>query len=141
MNITQHKSKLYAKDHNTYVFKWKVNVKSIENPPIESMMEHIEDDNSFFWQYFVAGAQIHLTDKINGELALVNGTPATLHSIEITYEQQKEIEKKQEDLPYGSEIIIDEPLYVNVKIDKSLDGKKKFKKETTTAQHIEGIQH
>jgi hypothetical protein len=124
INITQHKSALFAKDHKTHVFKWKVDIKSIENPPITSLMEQVEEENAFFWQYFVPGAPINMTDRLNTDLALVNGTPATLHSIETTTEQHEQIQQQIQSLPYGSEIIIQQPLYVNIKLDQSLDGKK-----------------
>jgi 23S rRNA maturation mini-RNase III len=76
MNITQYKSKLWAKDNKTYVYKWKTRIRTMENPPLTSMVEKIEEENAFFWQYFVQNAPVNLTTTINGDLALANGTPA-----------------------------------------------------------------
>ena len=34
LNITRQKCSLWAKQHNTYVFKWKTNITKIINPPL-----------------------------------------------------------------------------------------------------------
>ena len=85
------KAKLWAEEHQTYVFKWRCKVGKQENRPLMSEMDKIIQYNAFFWQYFVAGAPAHLSYNINGELALVNGAPVTLHSI--TFDDDEELQR------------------------------------------------
>jgi hypothetical protein len=44
-------------------------------------MDKMMKDNAFFWQFFATGAPCNLSHNINSEMALVNGAPATLHSL------------------------------------------------------------
>jgi len=91
LNITRQKCSLWAKQHNTYVFKWKTNITKIINPASPTLMPDIEEHNAFFWQYFVERASGFLTETINGELALVNGAPITMHSLTFSSKQEHDI--------------------------------------------------
>ena len=65
-----------------------------QNRPPDEIMNSIIDENNFFWQYFVVGAPAFLSYNINGELALVNGAPVSLHSITFaTIEEQSRVDK------------------------------------------------
>ena len=112
---------------DTYVFKWRCKLKKEQNRPSSSAMNKIREDNAFLWQFWITGAPANLSHNINGDLALVNGAPITLHSL--TWDDEKEfiriqeLTKEDSALPFGSEIEIAQPLAINVAIDKSLDGK------------------
>ena len=73
------------------------------------------------------GAPLNLSANINCELALANGTPAVAHSL--TFSDWTEHSRVFDLLngpnppPPGTEIEIDVPLAVNVRIQESLDGK------------------
>ncbi|CAB9516444.1 helicase PIF1 [Seminavis robusta] len=127
LNISRHKASLWAKHHQTFVFKWKCRVRKEVNRPPSSQMASIRESNSFFWQYWVPHAPCHLSHNINCDLALVNGSPVTAHSL--TFSNQEEFSRVQDLLlgphppPYGSEITIQEPLSVNMLINPSLDSK------------------
>jgi hypothetical protein len=106
-------------------------------------MNSIIDENNFFWQYFVVGAPAFLSYNINGELALVNGAPISLHSITFeTVEEQIRVDNLisgDNALKFGSIIDVEEPLSVNVDINKSLDGKsisRRRKQQLQTLQHF-----
>jgi hypothetical protein len=127
LNIARLKARLWAEENNTYVFKWRCKLKNQQNRPSSSAMNKITEDNAFFWQFWIAGAPANLSHNINGDLALVNGAPITLHSL--TWDDEKEfiriqeLTKEDSALPFGSEIEIAQPLAINVAVDKSLDGK------------------
>jgi hypothetical protein len=85
-----------------------------------------KEENAFFWQYWVPGADAYITSNINPDIALVNGTPAKMHSL--TLADDKSFENilqhaQMSNLPFGSEIEIDPPLAVNVEIVQMLDNK------------------
>jgi hypothetical protein len=70
-------------------------------------------------QYFVQGASGFLTETINGELALVNGAPVTMHSLTFSTKQENDIVRERimcGNFNYGDEIIIDVPACVNVEV-------------------------
>jgi hypothetical protein len=126
LNITRQKCSLWAKLHKTYVFKWKTSITRIVNPVAPTLMPNIEENNAFFWQYFVEGASGFLTETLNGELALVNGAPITMHSLTFSTKQEHDIVRERimrGDFQYGDEIVIDIPACVNVEVNRSLDGK------------------
>ena len=65
VKIARFKAQLWAQEHKTYVFKWKVRIgKEVNRPSLEDM-EQIREDNAFFWQFFVKGAPYHLTQCVN----------------------------------------------------------------------------
>jgi hypothetical protein len=63
LNITRQKCSLWAKLHKTYVFKWRTSITRIVNPVAPTLMPNIEENNAFFWQYFVEGASGFLTEN------------------------------------------------------------------------------
>ena len=132
VTISRCKIKQWAIDNKTYVFKWKcLTARHINHPSAEAMQD-ILDKNAFFWQFWAPGVSSYLDNNINGDLALVNGAPVTMHSLTFDDPQKyqailDEIEELRDSqgnpLPFGSEIEIEEPLAVNVVMEKSLDGK------------------
>jgi hypothetical protein len=127
LNIARYKAQLWAKDHNTYVFKWCNRVRKEVNRPTQQYLSKILEANAFFWQFWVAGAPANLSNNINCELALVNGSPVTCHSL--TFADDAEFQRVQDLIlgadppPFGSEIVIDVPASVNVQIEPTLDQK------------------
>jgi hypothetical protein len=126
LNIIRQKCRLWAQDHKTYVFKWKCSVQKQHNTPAPHFLERAYENNAFFWQYFVYGAPCNLNTNINADIALVNGTPATLHSLtfddpQVFHDLLERLE--QGSVPFGKEIEIEAPLAVNVSIKESLDNK------------------
>ena len=111
----------------TYVFKWKVRTQKWENRPEADHLARVMEENAFFWQYWVPGAEGYLTYNVNPALALVNGAPVTTHSL--TFQSEKEfcrvlsLVQGAAKQTFGTEVIIEEPLSVNVRMNKSLDGK------------------
>jgi hypothetical protein len=74
-----------------------------------TLMTDIEEHNAIFWQYFVQGTSGFLTETINGEPALVNGTPITVDFITFSSKQEHNMIKdriKRGDFDYGDEIVI-----------------------------------
>ena len=126
-NISRLKARPWAKDNCTHVFKWKVKIGKEANRPEIQQAQSIRQQNAFFWQFFVAGAPCNLNKNINGELALVNGTPIKAHSL--TFATEEELHRVQNllqarDAPsFGTEIEIEQPLSVNFVVIPSLDGK------------------
>ena len=127
LSIARMKAQLWARENNTYVFKWHTRTGKQVNRPSLDKFSDIQEHNAFFWQFFVAGAPSYLSHNINPDLALVNGTPLRAHSI--TFSTLEELQRIQELLegpnapPYGSEIEIKEPLSVNFVVLPSLDDK------------------
>ena len=127
LNITRQKAQMWAKDHQTYVFKWRNITRHEVNRPDLHTMEKIREGNSFFWQFFVSGAPCNLSQGINGDLALVNGAPITAHSLTFSnaneFRRITELLKGPDAPPFGSEIEIELPSSVNVIVQPSLDSK------------------
>jgi hypothetical protein len=125
MNVTRMKCKLWAKKNKTYVFKWRSKTRKHINPADVEAMGHIRENNSFFWQYWVQDAPGFLSSTINGEMGLVNGSPVKMHSL--TFQSQAEHTRIEQLLngpnppPFGSEIEVDIPIYVNMELISSLD--------------------
>lgn len=142
LNITRQKCSLWAKLHKTYVFKWKTKVIKTKNPASPTLMPSIENHNAFFWQYFVEGATGFLTETINGELALVNGAPISMHSLTFSSKQEHDTIKArilQGDFNYGDEIVIDTPACVSVEVSQSLDGKPVSKRRQSQLQVLQKL--
>ena len=127
MNIIRYKAFQWAKEHNTYVFKWKCTLGQEENRPSENQMVNLIEKNAFFWQFWVAGTDAYLSYNINGDLALVNGAPLITHSLTFDNSIDIEIIKRAtvgtDKKPYGSEIEVSEPLSINMIVPESFDGK------------------
>jgi hypothetical protein len=91
-------------------------------------MVAIEQDEAFWYQYWVAGGDSFLTSNKNTGLGLANGTFAKNHSLTFASKYQTEAIKKyvaQSKLPFGSEIELSQPpLSVNFEIMPALDGKR-----------------
>ena len=81
MNICRQKAMMFAKEHSTHVFKWKVRTQKWENRPEADHLARVMEENAFFWQHWVPGAEGYLTYNVNPALALVNGAPVTTHSL------------------------------------------------------------
>ena len=98
-----------------------------QNRPRDTIMNSIIHENNFFWQYFVVNAPAFLSYNINGELALVNGAPVSLHSITFaSIEEQSRVDRLisgDDAMPFGAVIDVEEPLSINVNIHETLDGK------------------
>ena len=128
MAIVERQSILFAKQHGTYVFKWKNHLTSWKNKPSDTT--RLLQENPMLWQFFVPGSDAFLSRNINTNLGLANGTPVVCHSLVldpmgIDYERVQHMISGGERLPYGSVIVLDSPpLAVNMEIQKGLDGKK-----------------
>jgi hypothetical protein len=98
-----------------------------QNMPDQEDLQKYMDKHAFFWQFFVPGAKGYLNKTLNGNFALVNSAPITLHSLSVDdcheLERIQTLTTGENKLPFGSEIEIQEPLSINVIIDESLDGK------------------
>ncbi|MGL5936289.1 MAG: DUF1810 family protein, partial [Cetobacterium sp.] len=85
-----------------------------------------QEENSFFWQLFVPKTKCYLNNKVNNNVALVNGAPLISHSL--TFETPDAFDKimqhiEENNIPFGSEIVIDMPLAVNFIVEPTLDNK------------------
>ena len=125
LTISRHKAIQWAKDNKTHVYKWRNKLGREENRPCQLDMQNgIENENPFFWQYWVKDAVCYLSSNINGELALVNGSPMRCHSLIFTTPEEYDLATAlHATLPFGSEIEINQPIAVNMAISESLDGK------------------
>jgi hypothetical protein len=133
-NIIKHQSRLFAQHNETYVFKWRVYENWKLCKPDPQTLKKVVEEEAFFWQYFVPGADAFITFNINAELGLANGTPVKCHSL--GFKEDKMIRSIQalingdgdgdssHLLPFGSEIELDSlPDTVFVEVLPSLDGK------------------
>jgi len=139
-SIARFKAQMWAKEHRTYVLKWRTKDSNYVNKPNANDLAKLQQTHAFFWQFFVPGATAYLNSNVNPEIALVNDLPLITHSL--AYEKKNQYQKiiqhiddmKRDGspIPYGSEIHVPEPLAVNVIVQESLDGKpitKKRKKQ------------
>jgi len=117
---------LFARDHQTYVFKWKNQTQKWKNKPAD--LTQLYEENETLWQYFVPGADAFLNRNINAQLGLANGTQVVCHSLTLDpsggdFDRLSTL-LLERNLPYGSEVIMDQPpLAVNMRILPGLDGK------------------
>ena len=125
MRIVKTKSQIFAFDKNTIVFKWKVYTRGWVNKPSMDNEEKTQQQNSFFWQYFVVGAEAFLSQNLNSNLGLANGTSVICHSVSFSEQDIiSNIESKIQHLPAGSEIeLLQPPTSVNFRINPAIDGK------------------
>lgn len=143
LNITREKSRLWAVEHGTYVFKWRTKTTKHINQPPSSEMDSRREENSFFWQFWVPGAPANLKSNINGELALVNGSPVTTHSL--TFADQEKHQFLLDHLnghsapPFGTEIEVEIPVSVNMIIEPTLDGKPMTNKRKKQFEQLKGF--
>jgi len=129
LHIARTQARNFAKEHKTYVFKWKCHLSAWKNRPPSEELHQAEEGEPFFWQYWVKGAQAYLTTNINTSLGLANGTPVVLHSL--AYDNEQMIDEINSILyhgareeEYGSEITLDTaPTMINVEVLPALDGK------------------
>ena len=127
MEIVHQKALLFAKLHNTYVFKWKNRATNWKNKPQDT--SSLYDENPMLWQYFVPGSEAFLSKNINTSLGLANGSPLVCHSLlldKAANDNDQIIGKISgpNRLPFGSEIVLSEPpLAVNMKLAKGMDGR------------------
>ena len=142
-NINAHQAIEWAKEHKTYVFRWRCETRKQQNRPPDTIMNPIINDNNFFWQYFVVGAPAFLSYNINGQLALVNGAPVSLHSVTFaTIEEQNRIDQLisgEDAMEFGSVIDVEELLSVNVEIQQSLDDKPISNKRKQQLQNLQAF--
>jgi len=126
MSIVRKQSQLFARDHQTYVFKWKNQTQKWKNKPAD--LTQLYEENETLWQYFVPGADAFLNRNINAQLGLANGTQVVCHSLTLDpsggdFDRLSTL-LLERNLPYGSEVIMDQPpLAVNMRILPGLDGK------------------
>jgi hypothetical protein len=143
LNISRFKARLWAIDHNTYVFKWKTKNKQHENKPSLSHMPLVREKHAFFWQFWVQHAPAFLSQTLNGEMALVNSAPITLHSLNFSnpkeYKRIMGLITGPQALPYGTEIEIDPPLSVNVKVSPRLDNKEISPRRQIQLNHLQSL--
>ena len=127
INLTKEKCILWAKEHNTHVFRWRCKTSNWKNKPPPEHQHTIENENNFFWQFWVPNTSSYLTLNVNTSLALVNGAPTTTHSL--TFTDHQELERIQSLIngpnmkPFGSIITIEQPASVNLRVNVTLDGK------------------
>ena len=140
LNITREKSRLWAVKNCTFVFKWKTVTSQHVNMPPPNEVDAIREENALFWQFWVSGAPANIRNNINPELALVNGSPVTAHSL--TFVNQDEHRRLLDYLdgplapPYGTEIEIEAPLSANMAIQPTLDGKPMTKKRSEQLEQL-----
>ena len=139
MDIVHQKALLFARLHNTYVFKWRNKVTNWKNKPEDTSL--LFNENPMLWQYFVPGSEAFLTKNINTSLGLANGTPVVCHSLVLdnsaidTNDIMDQITGPNK-LPHGSEIVLSEPpIAVNMKLARAMDDKEpsRVKKMQTQA--------
>ena len=140
LNITREKCRIWAIEHKTYVFKWRCKDTAHVNKPNINDYNRIVAKEAFFWQFWVPNAPAHLGHNVNPSLALVNGSPVLTHSL--TFSDRKQFLQVMSilegpDIPaFGTEIEIDPPLSLNMRIKKTLDDKPM---STTRAKQLDKL--
>jgi hypothetical protein len=130
LNITRLQAQRFAKEHKTFVFKWHAHKHGTWiNPPSPEHLDYVADNNDFFWDYFVSGAPAFITENINTDLGIANGTPVTCHSLSFeTKEECSAIQQLVSDNGdnYGAEIILNMiPQCINVAFDYNIASPRK----------------
>ena len=143
LSINRYKAGLWAKDHGTYVFKWKTQEKVHVNRPPREELDDFREVNPFFWQFWVKGAPANLSHNINNDLAMVNGAPVIMHSLVIEnpveYERIRDIINRRDPPPFGSEIEILCPTVIYIAITASLDNRQISTKRQTQLQVLQSL--
>jgi hypothetical protein len=137
VDICERKSFLFAKEHSTYIFKWKKELSGWKNKPSYEQMEGVVHADSCFWETFVPHAEGFLSSNINNHLGLVNGTPIKYHSMSFSSEHELQLVcERMRKKPLGSVIILyDPPLAIkNISLPKTFDTKKQLSTKRK-AQH------
>ena len=127
-NINRLKAHLWAKEHQTYVFKWRRTTKKLKNKPNNRQWERVIEEHAFFWDFFVPnGAPANLTKSLNPRIGLVNSAPLKTHSLTFSdsteYNRIMNLFNSSDPPKFGDEIEIETPLSVNMQLEKTLDGK------------------
>ena len=126
IQIVHQKATLFAKEQNTFLFRWRNNIKEWKNKPLLSEERlDVHDKEPCFWQYFVADSDAFVNSNINTNLGLANGTPVKLHSLTLESEDELEaVHSQMRSSPPGSTITLKHPpVSVNVSIPETFDGK------------------
>jgi len=116
--LTHSQSQRFAQANKTHVIQWRAERKKWEQAPNPNYVDHCEENDPCFWEYFVAGAGGFFTDNVNKSMHLANGTSFKYHSITpSSTEQEQFLKTSTESLPYGEVISLSEPpSSVNVKL-------------------------
>ena len=126
IDIVARKTLLFAAHNNTFAFRWKADVRRWQGcPSLPQEQLDVQNSDPCFWQYFVAGADAFLTNNLNTNLGLANGTPVKLHSL--TFSSQDQLDAVLSDIASshpGDVITLDEPpLAVNLLLPSTFDSK------------------
>jgi hypothetical protein len=117
LNISWHKAQLWGAKHKTYVSKWKTYAFRPANKPSTLELYQLQQNHSFFGQFWVPGTPSYLGFNINPGLGLVNGCPTTAHSLTFSHPQEYErvlsLIQGPNALPFGFKIDVELPVSVN----------------------------
>ena len=86
LQISSHQALQFAKENNTYLYRWPLHLHKWMNKPKFSEQQRTVSKHPVFWQYFVPGAHAYLTNNLNTTLGLANGPKLVLHSL--TFQSQ-----------------------------------------------------
>ena len=80
----------YATETGRMLIRWPSSYSNWEGKPTcENDVESTIESDAAFWEFFVESAPCYLTDTINKERGLCNGTRGKFHSLVLTSEQQE----------------------------------------------------
>jgi hypothetical protein len=123
-SLTLPMSKRFASVEGQIVYQWETGRASkwMGKPPGFLVCNCIDNDGCF-WETFVRKAPVYITDNMNKELGLVNGTKAYFHSTTPTNPvQQQEIEDKSSIATVGEVVTLDSPPHsINIEFDSPYD--------------------
>lgn len=123
----------FAAREGQRVYRWKSEYKKWIGRPAKIFKDDCVDQDPAFWEYFVVGAPVYLTDNLYKEIGLVNGTKAVFHSMIFANEEQAMQERIA--IQSGEQLISlsSRPETVNIEIESPYT--KRFSDALEMAKH------
>ena len=118
-------SNRWAMKHGTNVIKWPRRERKWDAKPRNPFhLNRVKQQESCFWELFVAGSIAYLTFNLIIEKGLANGVPVRYDSISFVDDKRRtDFEDRLRNTPPGEEIILTSPPdFINVELFPDLDG-------------------
>ena len=120
--IIEQKAILFAKDKGEVVFRWKLDANILKGEGNDEDLDKVIDCSGL-WAYFVKGASLYLTNNLNPNKYIANGTSGIYHSLIFDDEVMNDYIYELEMNTSVGEIITlsDPPDYIIVKLKREMD--------------------
>lgn len=111
----------FAACENEMVYRWRSQSKKWMGKPSEIFLQDCINADPAFWEYYVRGAPVYVTDNIYKEIGLVNGTKATFHSL--TFSSDDQIREERDAIQRRARVVnlSSPPKTVNIELESPFD--------------------